>query len=309
MTVLVKPGMKVIIQGITGKQGRFHTKLMQEYGMDVVAGVTPGKGGEIISKVPVFNTVKEALSHTDIDASLVLVPPAFVKDSATEAIKNSIPLVVITTEFVPVHDSLKISELSKEYGVRVVGPNTIGVISPGIGKVGIMPGYIYSKGNVGVVSRSGTLTHEVSSNLTYSGIGQSTCIGIGGDPIKGMDFVDVLEMFREDPDTDVIVLIGEIGGSGEESAADYIRRSGYPKPVVAFIAGQTAPEGKKMGHAGAIVSGNSGTAQSKIFELTEAGVIIAESLAKITELVSNFIKPSAASEKECSATAGKGVGC
>lgn len=306
MAVLVKPGMKVLIQGITGKQGRFHTKFMQEYGMNVVAGVTPGKGGEIISDVPVFNTVKEALSFTDIDASLVLVPPAFVKDSAIEAIKNNIPLVVITTEFVPVHDTLKIVTLSEEYRVTVVGPNTIGVISPGIGKVGIMPGYIYSRGNVGVVSRSGTLTHEVSSNLTYKGIGQSTCIGIGGDPIKGVDFVDALELFREDPDTELVVMIGEIGGSGEEIAADYIKRSEYPKPVIAFIAGQTAPPGKKMGHAGAIVSGVSGTARSKISKLEEAGVNVAESLSQITEIIGTFIKTEKDSNEEnCNVRAGR----
>jgi succinyl-CoA synthetase alpha subunit len=286
MAILVNKGTKAMIQGITGKQGMYHAKKMLEYGSDLVAGVTPNKGGQNIEGVPVYNTVKEALeNHSEINASLVLVPPKFVKASATEAIEAGIKLVVLITEFVPVHDSMEIVELANEKGAKVVGPNTIGVISPGISKVGIMPGYIYSQGNVGIISRSGTLTHEMASNLTHNGIGQSTCIGIGGDPVIGMTHREALEIFRDDEDTEAVVLIGEIGGVGEELAAQYMIDKGYPKPVYAFIAGRTAPEGKKMGHAGAIVSGNMGTAKSKISMLNKAGVQVADTLGQVVDML------------------------
>jgi succinyl-CoA synthetase alpha subunit len=278
MSILVDGKTKVLIQGITGKQGSYHTDRMLEYNMEVAAGVSPGKGSRIVSGVPVYDTVAEAVAAHEVDASLILVPPPFVLAAATEAIQAGIPLVVLVTEHVPVHDAMRIRELAKAKGVRLVGPNTIGVISPGKGKVGIMPGYIYSPGRVGIISRSGTLTHEISSNLTYRGIGQSTCIGIGGDLVIGMDFVDALELFRDDGEADVIVMIGEIGGAAEEVAADYIRKTGYPKKIIAFIAGLTAPEGKKMGHAGAIISGGMGSAASKVEALQNSGVKVAKTL-------------------------------
>lgn len=285
MAILVHKNTQVIIQGATGKQGMYHTQKMLEYNVSVVGGATPGKGGQKVHGVPVFDTVAAAKKECEIDASMILVPPAGVLDAALEAIENKIPLVVIITEFVPLHDTLIIRSMAEKNGVRVVGPNTIGVVSPGKSKVGIMPGYIYSEGNVGIISRSGTLTHEVSSNLTYRGIGQSTCVCIGGDTVKGTDFVDLLKLFREDEQTEVIVMIGEIGGAGEELAAKYVKENGYPKKIVAFIAGQTAPAGKKMGHAGAIVSHGLGTAESKIKNLSEAGIIVARTLDEILQVV------------------------
>lgn len=285
MAILVYKNTRVIIQGATGKQGMYHTQKMLEYNVSVVGGATPGKGGQKVHGVPVFDTVAAAKKESEIDASMILVPPAGVLDAALEALENKIPLIVIITEFVPLHDTLIIRSMAEKNGVRVVGPNTIGVISPGKSKVGIMPGYIYNEGNVGIISRSGTLTHEVSSNLTYRGIGQSTCVCIGGDTVKGTDFVDVLKLFREDEQTEVIVMIGEIGGAGEELAAKYVKENGYPKKIVAFIAGQTAPAGKKMGHAGAIVSQGLGTAESKIKSLSEAGIIVARTLDELLQVV------------------------
>lgn len=285
MSVLVHPNTQVIIQGATGKQGLYHTQRMLEYNVSLVGGVTPGKGGQKVHGVPVFDTVKEVRSHFQADASMILVPPAGVLGAAVEAIENQIPLIVIIAEFVPLHDSLIIKSMALKKGVRVIGPNTIGVISPGKSKVGIMPGYIYSEGNVGIISRSGTLTHEVSSNLTYKGIGQSTCICIGGDPVKGTDFVDALKLFREDDQTEAVIMIGEIGGAGEELAAKYVKENGYPKKIAAFIAGQTAPAGKRMGHAGAIVSRGFGTTESKIKNLREAGITIAKTLDELLKVV------------------------
>ncbi|MHB8917067.1 MAG: succinate--CoA ligase subunit alpha [Desulfocucumaceae bacterium] len=285
MSVLVHPNTQVIIQGATGKQGLYHTQRMLEYNVSLVGGVTPGKGGQKVHGVPVFDTVKEVRSHFQVDASMILVPPAGVLGAAVEAIENQIPLIVIIAEFVPLHDSLIIKSMALKKGVRVIGPNTIGVISPGKSKVGIMPGYIYSEGNVGIISRSGTLTHEVSSNLTYKGIGQSTCICIGGDPVKGTDFVDALKLFREDDQTEAVIMIGEIGGAGEELAAKYVKENGYPKKIAAFIAGQTAPAGKRMGHAGAIVSRGFGTTESKIKNLREAGITIAKTLDELLKVV------------------------
>jgi succinyl-CoA synthetase alpha subunit len=285
LAILVNKDTKVIIQGITGKQGAFHAKKMLEYGVDLVGGVTPGKGGQRVLDVPVFDTVREARKETNCNASMILVPPPFVLDAAVEAIESGMELVVIITEHVPVHDGIKIKTLADSAGCTVIGPNTIGIISPGKGMVGIMPGYIYSEGNVGIISRSGTLTHEIASNLTFRGIGQSTCLCIGGDPVVGTSFVNALELFREDEETKVIVMIGEIGGSAEEQAAEYIKNTSYPKPVVAFIAGQSAPPGKRMGHAGAIVERNSGTFQSKYCALEEAGVSVVRKLDDILELV------------------------
>lgn len=290
MSILVDGKTKVLIQGITGKQGSYHTDRMLEYNMKVAAGVSPGKGGRIVSGVPVYNTVAEAVAAHEVDASLILVPPPFVLAAATEAVQAGIPLVVLVTEHVPVHDTMRIHELAKAKGVRLVGPNTIGVISPGKGKVGIMPGYIYSPGRAGIISRSGTLTHEISSNLTYRGIGQSTCIGIGGDLVIGMDFVDALDLFQDDGETDVIVMIGEIGGVAEEVAADYIRKTAYPKKIVAFIAGLTAPEGKKMGHAGAIVNGGMGLAASKVEALQNSGVKVAKTLDDVLLYVEKSLR-------------------
>ncbi|MDD5515719.1 MAG: succinate--CoA ligase subunit alpha [Synergistales bacterium] len=290
MSVLVDEKTRVLIQGITGKQGSYHTRRMLEYKMNVVAGVSPGKKGNRVSGVPVYNCVAEAVDSHRIDASLVMVPPPFVLEAASQAINSRIPLVVIITEHVPVHDTMRIRDLAISKNVMVVGPNTIGVISPGKGKVGIMPGYIYSRGNVGVISRSGTLTHEISSNLTFRGIGQSSCIGIGGDIVSGIGFVEALELFRNDPETEVVVLIGEIGGVGEEVAAKFISETCYPKPVVAFIAGLSAPEGKKMGHAGAIVGKNYGSAESKIETFRSSGVDVADTLDDILQIVGKIIK-------------------
>ncbi|SFH27252.1 succinyl-CoA synthetase (ADP-forming) alpha subunit [Desulfotomaculum arcticum] len=285
MAILVNPDIRVIIQGITGKQGTYHTLKMLEYHVHVVGGVTPGKGGQKVHGVTVYDTVAAAQKEHQVDASMIMVPPAGVLSAAIEAIDHKIPLIVIITEFVPVHDSLVIRNMARKAGVRVIGPNTIGVISPGKGKVGIMPGYIYSEGSVGIISRSGTLTHEVSSNLTYKGIGQSTCVCIGGDPVKGTDFVDVLRLFRDDGQTETVVMIGEIGGAGEELAAKYVTENGYPKKIVAFIAGRTAPAGKKMGHAGAIVAEGFGTAESKIKSLAEAGIVVVRTLDELLQAV------------------------
>lgn len=297
MSVLVNENTKVVIQGITGKHSSHHTMLMQEYNAKVLAGVTPGKGGSEVYGVPVYDTVKEAMEQNpDINASFIIVPPPAVLSAAEEAIENGIPLIVIVTEHVPVHDTLKIKWLAKEHGATVIGPNTIGIISPGKSKVGIMPGYIYSEGNIGVISRSGTMTHEISSNLTYNGIGQSTCIGIGGDPVNGLTAVDALELFKEDEETKAIVLIGEIGGSNEELVAEYIEKTNYPKQVYAFIGGQVAPQGKRMGHAGAIVQKGKGTAKSKMETLKKAGVKVAKTM---DELV-NFIKSDGLGNKNVS---------
>ena len=283
MAILVDRNTRVIIQGATGKQGQYHTLKMLEYHVQVVSGVTPGKGGTQVHGVPIFDSVAQAKKAFAIDASMIVVPPAGVLVAAFDALENQIPLVVIITEFVPFHDTLKIRALASMKGTRLVGPNTIGVISPGKGKVGIMPGFIYAEGPVGIISRSGTLTHEIASNLTYKGIGQSTCVCIGGDRVKGMDFVDCLKLFREDPETEKVILIGEIGGAGEEGAASYLRDQGYPKKVIAFIAGSTAPPERRMGHAGAIISQGFGTAASKIKALENAGVTVVKSLDAMIE--------------------------
>jgi succinyl-CoA synthetase alpha subunit len=281
MSVLVDQTTRVVIQGITGGAGSLHAKLMIEYGTKVVAGVTPGKGGrKFEDKVPIFNTVEQAVRETGADASVVFVPPSFAADSVMEAADAGIPLVVCITEGIRIVEEARLRPFLKARGTRMIGPNCPGIITPGETKLGIMPGYIHKRGRVGVVSRSGTLTYEAVWQLSELGIGQSTCIGIGGDPVQGLEFVPVLELFNADARTEAIVLIGEIGGTMEEDAADYIRRA-VKKPVIAFVGGATAPPGKRMGHAGAIVSGGKGTAAEKIKALKEAGAHVVESPAEI----------------------------
>lgn len=284
MSILIDEKTKVIVQGITGRDGAFHTKQMLNYGTKIVGGVTPGKGGEIVEGIPVFDTVIEAKSKTGANTSIIFVPHNFACDAVYEAADAGISLIVIITEGIPVHDMLKIDKYLRAKNIRYIGPNCPGIISPGKCKVGIMPGHIHKKGNIGVVSRSGTLTYEVVYNISSLGMGQSTCIGIGGDPIIGTNFLDVLELFENDPDTEKIALIGEIGGADEERAAEYIKKN-MKKKVVAFIAGKTAPPGKRMGHAGAIISGSSGTAESKVKALQEAGVNVADTPIQVAEFL------------------------
>ncbi|MDO5849122.1 MAG: succinate--CoA ligase subunit alpha [Methanobrevibacter sp.] len=285
--ILLDKDTKCLVQGITGKQGSFHTEQMLDYDTNIVAGVTPGKGGQSFMGVPIFNSIEEVKEEVDVNASIIFVPAKFAKDAAFESIRN-LELVVIISEHIPVHDSMEIMSYAEKMGTTVIGPNTPGIISPGIGKLGIMPTHIFEKGNVGVISRSGTLTYEVASQLTRAGIGQSTCVGIGGDPVIGTNYIDVLKRFEKDDETDAIVLIGEIGGNAEEKAAEYIKNN-ISKPVVSYIAGMTAPPGKRMGHAGAIIQGNSGTAKSKINALSEAGVKVATMPSEISKLVRESI--------------------
>lgn len=286
MSILVDAHTRLLVQGISGKQGSYHTQKIVDYGTTVLAGTAPGKGGHTVCGVPVFDSVAEAKAcFPALNASMIIVPPKAVLPSALEAIDNGIQLIVIITEFVPVHDAIQLDRAARTKGTTIIGGNTIGVISPGKGKVGVMPDYIYRPGKIGIISRSGTLTHETASNLTFAGYGQSTCVGIGGDPVGGLGHTDCLKLFREDPETEAVVMIGEIGGSSEEDAADYIRQSHYPKPVFAYIAGLQAPEGQKMGHAGAIVSGRSGTARSKVQALADAGVQVAETTGRLVDLI------------------------
>ncbi len=287
MAILVDSNTRVLVQGITGRQGMFHTKEMIKYGTRVVAGVTPGKGGQTVEGVPVYDTVEEAVSkHREINTSLVMVPAPYAADAVIEAVDAGIKLVVVITEHVPVHDAMRFIRYASYRGSFIVGPNCPGVITPGEAKVGIMPGHIFKRGNVGIVSRSGTLTYEIAYAITVKGLGQSTCVGIGGDPVVGLNFIDVLEMFRKDSETKAVVLIGEIGGDLEERAAEYIKETNYPKPVVGYIAGRTAPPEKRMGHAGAIISLGAGDPKSKIDALNSAGVYVASTpneVAKILE--------------------------
>jgi succinyl-CoA synthetase alpha subunit len=280
MSVLVSEKTKLLVQGATGREGTFHTEQMIEYGTKVVGGVTPGKGGSIHIGVPVFNTVSEAARATGANASVIFVPPPFAADAILEAIEAALPLVICITEGVPVLDMVRVAAVLAGSGTRLIGPNCPGIISPGQCKIGIMPGRIHKQGHVGVVSRSGTLTYEAVDQLTRLGIGQSTCIGIGGDPIIGTSFLDAIRLFHEDADTRAIILIGEIGGNAEQQAAEYIRAH-VKKPVVGFIAGQTAPPGRRMGHAGAIISGGSGTAKEKYEAMSAAGIHCVQSPADI----------------------------
>ena len=280
MSILVNSETRVLTQGITGATGQFHTRTCKEYGTQMVAGVTPGKGGTSFEDIPVFDSVEEAVRETAANASVIYVPPAFAADAILESADAGVPLVICITEGVPVQDMMRVKRYLKDRGTVLVGPNCPGVITPGECKIGIMPGHIHKRGAIGVISRSGTLTYEAVDQLTRLGMGQSTCVGIGGDPIRGLNFVDVLDRFNQDDETEAVVLIGEIGGNAEQDAADWIRAH-MKKPVVGFIVGQTAPPGKRMGHAGAIIAGGKGTAAEKVEALREAGVSMAPSPADI----------------------------
>jgi succinyl-CoA synthetase alpha subunit len=288
MSILVNKDSKVIVQGITGSAGLFHATQCREYGTQVVGGVTPGKGGTEVDGFPVFDTVEDARRITDANTSLIFVPAPFAMDSIIEAIDAGVELVICITEGVPTLDMVKVKKYMQGKDVRLIGPNCPGVMTPGEAKVGIMPGYIHTPGRVGIISRSGTLTYEAVWQLSELGIGQSTSVGIGGDPIIGSTFIDILELFNQDDDTDAIILIGEIGGSAEEEAAEYIKKN-VKKPVVAFIAGSTAPKGKRMGHAGAIISGSSGSAKDKVAALENAGVKVCPSPAEMGETLKEAI--------------------
>jgi len=284
MSIFVNKDTKLLVQGITGKEGGFHTAQCAAYGTNVVAGVTPGKGGQDADGVPVFNTVKEAVQETGSNCSMVFVPPPFAADAIMEAADAGIGLIVAITEGIPVMDMLKVKNFLEGSGSRLIGPNCPGIITPGESKIGIMPGHIHKPGGpVGVVSRSGTLTYEVVHQLTQKEMGQTTCIGIGGDPVNGTNFIDCLDAFQKDPETHAIVMVGEIGGNAEEEAAAFISEN-VTKPVVGFIAGLTAPPGRRMGHAGAIISGSSGTAQGKIAAMKEGGIHICENLGMLGEI-------------------------
>ncbi len=289
MAILINKDTKVICQGFTGAQGTFHSEQALAYGTKMVGGVTPGKGGTTHIGLPVFNTVKEAKAATGCNASVIFVPPPFAADSIMEAVDADLDLVICITEGIPVLDMVKVKKFMEGKRTRLIGPNCPGVITPGACKIGIMPAHIHKPGRIGVLSRSGTLTYEAVGQLTALGLGQSTCVGIGGDPVNGTNFIDVLKMFNEDPDTDAVIMIGEIGGSAEEEAAEYIKNH-FKKPVTAFIAGAAAPAGKRMGHAGAIISGGKGTAEAKFAALEAAGCKIARSPADMGTTLKSMLK-------------------
>jgi succinyl-CoA synthetase alpha subunit len=280
VSILVDKSTRLLVQGITGKEGTFHTQQMKAYGTNVVAGVTPGKGGSTHEDIPVFNTVADAVSATGANVSIIYVPPPFAADAIMEAADAKVPLIVCITEGIPTVDMVNAYHYVKRQGVRLIGPNCPGVISPGKCKIGIMPGHIHREGRVGVISRSGTLTYEAVGQLTGLGLGQSTCVGIGGDPVIGSVFVELLALFQDDPDTDAVIMIGEIGGSAEETAAQFVKEK-MTKPVIGFIAGQTAPPGRRMGHAGAIIAGGKGTAAEKMRTMTDCGIHVVSSPADI----------------------------
>jgi succinyl-CoA synthetase alpha subunit len=285
MAVLVGSNTKAIVQNITGSQGTFHTKLMLAYGTKIVGGTAPGKGGMQVEGTPVFDTVKEAVSKTGANASIIFVPAPFARDATLEAISHGLNPIVVITEGIPIRDSMDIMARAKERGCVIIGPNTPGIITPGECKLGIMPAHVFKKGEVGLASRSGTLTYEIAASLSRAGLGQSTCLGLGGDPIVGLSFVEILEMFRKDPQTKSVALVGEIGGNAEELAAQYVKDTKYPKPVAAYVAGRAAPPGKRMGHAGAIIMGRTGTAESKLEALKAAGVRVALKPGEIAKLL------------------------
>jgi len=289
LSILVNKNTKVICQGITGEQGTFHTRQMVEYGTKMVGGVTPGKGGTNVDGIPVFDTVDEAVKKTKANASVIYVPAAFAADAIMEAVDAGIELVVCITEGIPVLDMVRVKRFMEGKKSRLIGPNCPGVITPDECKIGIMPGHIHKKGKIGVVSRSGTLTYEAVDQLTRLGLGQSTCVGIGGDPVNGTNFIDVLEMFEKDKDTDAMIMIGEIGGTAEEEAAEFVRKN-VKKPVVGYIAGVTAPKGKRMGHAGAIISGGKGTADEKFEAMTKAGIKVTKNPADIGSTIKQTLK-------------------
>ena len=290
MSILVNKETKVICQGFTGAQGTLHCSQAIEYGTDILGGVTPGKGGQTHLDLPVFNSVKEAKQATEANASIIFVPAKFCKPSIIEAIESGIGLIICITEGIPTLDMLEVKELADKEGIRIIGPNCPGIITPGECKLGIMPGFIHSPGKVGIVSRSGTLTYEAVDQTTKVGLGQSTCVGIGGDPLPGTSFIDVLKLFEEDPQTEGIVMVGEIGGSAEEEAAEYIKEN-VSKPVVGYIAGVSAPPGKRMGHAGAIISGGKGTAEDKFNALESAGVRTVKSPSEIGQSILEEMSP------------------
>ena len=292
MSILINKDTKLVVQGITGKEGAFHTQQMVEYGTQIVAGVTPGKGGQKDDNgIPIFNTVENAVLETGANASVIFVPPPFAADACLEAIDAGIDLIVCITEGIPTMDMLPVKDALDNSHTRMIGPNCPGIITPGECKIGIMPGFIHKpQGNVGVISRSGTLTYEAVHQLTEQGIGQSTCIGIGGDPIIGTTFIDLLSLFKDDPQTDGVVMIGEIGGSAEEEAAQWMLNNNFDKSVVAFIAGQTAPPGRRMGHAGAIIAGGKGTAADKMESLRNAGITVCDSPAEIGKTMANSLQ-------------------
>ena len=289
MGIIIDKNTRAIVQGITGTQGSFHTKLMMQYGTKIVAGVTPGKGKTQIHGVPVYDTVEEAIEKHSANASIIFVPAPFAADATLEALENGIKTIVIITEHIPIKDAVNVMARAKQVNATIIGPNTPGIITPGESKLGIMPAHIFKPGTVGMVSRSGTLTYEIAAGLSRKNLGQSTCIGLGGDPITGLNFLDALKMFEHDARTKAVVLIGEIGGNLEELAAEYIASEKFPKPVAAFIAGRSAPSGKRMGHAGAIVMGKAGTAESKIEKFKSAGVRVAEKPNDIPELLTKLV--------------------
>ncbi len=288
MSVLLTRETRVVVQGITGHQGTVHSRQMREFGTSVVAGVTPGKGGTTVEEVPVFDSVREAVETTHANASCIFVPAPYAKDALLESVDAGIRLAVIVTEHIPFHDMLVMYHYARAHGARIIGPNCPGIASPGVAKVGIIPNVVFRPGRVGVISRSGTLTYEIVNGIKEHGLGQSTCIGLGGDPVVGTSFVDALPLFEEDPETDLVVLVGEIGGTAEEEGADYIRRK-FTKPVVAYIAGRSAPPGKRMGHAGAIITRGRGTAESKLAALQAAGARVARFPYEIPDLVAEIV--------------------
>lgn len=290
MGLLVDKDTRAIVQGITGTQGSFHTKLMLDYGTQIVAGISPGKGGTRVHGVPVYNTVEEAVKKHGANTSIIFVPACFAADAALEALEGGLKTIVVITEHIPVKDAVEVVARAKQHGAIVIGPNTPGVIAPGECKLGVMPAHVFKPGIVGIVSRSGTLTYEIAAGISVKGLGQSTCVGLGGDPVVGLSFVEVLRMFEADDRTEAVALIGEIGGNLEELAADFVSRKGYSKPVVAFVAGRTAPSGKRMGHAGAIIMGGAGTAQSKIDAFREAGVGVAEKPSDVARLLAEGLR-------------------
>ncbi|MCX7995907.1 MAG: succinate--CoA ligase subunit alpha [candidate division WOR-3 bacterium] len=289
MSILVNKDTRLVVQGITGRDGSFHTRQMLNYGTKVVAGVTPGKGGTEVEGVPVFNSVAEAVRKTGANTSVIFVPAKFAPNAIYEAIDAGIELIVCISEGIPTIEMVKVIAYLKDKKCRLIGPNSPGLVSPGETKVGILPGHIFKKGNIGVISRSGTLTYEIVDHITRTGLGQSTCIGIGGDPIIGTKFIDCLELFAQDPETEAVVIVGEIGGRDEQDAAEYIKKN-FKKPVFGFIAGKTAPPDKRMGHAGAIISGTAGTAAEKIKAFESAGIKVGETPAQVAELIKSTLK-------------------